>query len=547
MLSLLVHRLYLMKDKYSKITNNILQGLRTKRVSKRFLDTLSKNLKMYVGMEHKSFLRFFPVVSKKDVLLYKIYLSLFNFFEHYFDVHIYIQPPPSLKNIKPELWNLMYYASKLKEEGILSHVHRLTGFYDEPSLFRYKSVIAGEDDDSFHGVGHSLFSEEKALLTSLGEVVERYCFRNFSPAPSQIKNSSYKEIKDDALDPFSFSGTSEEFRRKSVSSRLQPFTDEDVFRWVKGYSLTQNKKIWIPWQPISTHPSINKMLLEKKEPIIRLPISTGSAAGEKKEDAIYRGICEIIERDSFMITYLNTLSPYKIKSSDFKNKEIISIRKQLDKYGLDFHIMYLPTDTPCHVVMAVLVPRNKDINDRPHFSIGMKSDFNLDTAVIGATSEALNARIAIRGMLKDVDLNSGPEPDDKEAIGQLDRLYMWHTRPELFSKIEFLWKGKYINFKDIPSFPFTASYEDKVKIFVNHFKKQNYEVAYVENSTPAVRKISKKNKYSFRSFFVIIPKMQPMHLFELMPYFSGERIKSVPKKLNYKVDDSINTFPHPFP
>ena len=43
--------------------------------------------------------------------------------------------------------------------------------------------------------------------------------------------------------------------------------------------------------------------------MLRWAVTTGLATGQSLEEAIAKGILEVVERDAFMISYLNRLSP----------------------------------------------------------------------------------------------------------------------------------------------------------------------------------------------------------------------------------------------
>ena len=505
--------------------------------------TLSLNLSMRQG----DFFALFPLSTLGEKLIRKIFSYFSTCFEKHFEVKVYVEPPENIQNINPELWKLLHLGGLYQKEGVISVIKKRTGYNDEPNVYSFEARLPGNVREGFHGIGYSFFSEQEALVTSLGEAIERHCFLHFTPPSHDILDSTYKEIAGEAIDPFLFAGISEVLRKQNVNPDLRPFTHDNVFRWIQGTSLTQKRKVWLPLQSVTANPSIEKELGEKGERLLRYAVSTGAASGEGPHDALYRAICEIVERDAYMITYLNCISPSKLHIEEC-SKEIQTIAKNIDKHNLTLQLLYLPTDVPCHVVMAILLPRSARPIDRPYFALGMKADLDINIAIRGALNEALNSRIGMKTMLRDIPEPFGPNPDEAEKIGQDERIYLWQTRPELIDKVQFLWSGKYIAMKEVPVFEMhSASFAKKLQFLIDHFKKHNMEVAYIENTTPAVRRVCKKVPGAFRSFFAIIPEMQPMHLYEEAACLAGERIKKVPKKLGIEVDDKINTMPHPFP
>ena len=71
--------------------------------------------------------------------------------------------------------------------------------------------------------------------------------------------------------------------------------------WVRGYSLTQRRALWVPLTaaymglslPVSEH--------------VLFPTSTGLAAGTSFRHAVLNALCEVIERDSLALFWFPRL------------------------------------------------------------------------------------------------------------------------------------------------------------------------------------------------------------------------------------------------
>ncbi|MCX6741529.1 MAG: hypothetical protein NTY61_03985, partial [Candidatus Parcubacteria bacterium] len=133
---------------------------------------------------------------------------------------------------------------------------------------------------------------------------------------------------------------------------------------------------------------------------------------------------------------------------------------------------------------------------------------------------------------------------DLKKIGREERLIYW-AKTENLSKMDFFLKGpvKKINLgqnfygiNDNQNY-----YKEKLKILSEDLKDKNYETCYAELTTEEIKKMG------LRCVQIVIPKLQPMHLNESIPYFSGERLKEIPLKLGYQTADVLNKEPHPFP
>ena len=77
-------------------------------------------------------------------------------------------------------------------------------------------------------------------------------------------------------------------------------TPKSRLNWVKGYSLTRKKTVLVPASVV-----FSDYARESHQPILLMKISNGAACGPDKNFAIYRGLCEVAERDSYMNCFIN--------------------------------------------------------------------------------------------------------------------------------------------------------------------------------------------------------------------------------------------------
>ncbi len=143
-------------------------------------------------------------------------------------------------------------------------------------------------------------------MKTVGEGLERFCLCVYREKHFLL--STFDKISQKALSPLSFAGISPSQRQANPRLKID---EKSVFRWVEGFSLYDKKKVFIPAQLVYVgykyHP---------QEPMIREQISTGAAAADSFKGALYKGICEAVERDAFMITYFNKLSPSNNRTRD---------------------------------------------------------------------------------------------------------------------------------------------------------------------------------------------------------------------------------------
>ncbi len=402
-----------------------------------------------------------------------------------------------------------------KKFGLVKSLEKTLKFNDEPKLHHYVIALAGRQFSS----GTAL-SDERARLKAVCEAIERFCLSKYDGKTSII--SSYSKLEQ-ALDPTSLAGVAPQDKKKFGN-----YDGNTKFAWVSGLSMTRNDKIWIPAQLVYVP-------YQSNEPVIRNTISTGAASGTSYSAAIYRGLCEVIERDAFMITYLNKLPRSVIdiasaKSEDVRRLDYIFRRYDLERYSFD-----ITTDVGVPVILTILVDRS---GVGPSVSLGMKCSFNVEEALLGSMEEAQQTRPWIRGEMHKF-LQTGKMPPEQRHF--LERAFFWYD-VGMIKKLDFLLKTKNkIKISRIKSRNFKDSNE-RLRAVLRALR--GYETDVVDLTDKKI------GRAGFRVIKAIVPEMQPLHLVEGRRYLGGRRLYAVPRILGYRKRDSkyddLNKTPHPF-
>lgn len=278
----------------------------------------------------------------------------------------------------------------------------------------------------------------------------------------------------------------------------------------------------------------------QKEPLLRWSVSTGLATGKSYAEATAKGLLEIIERDAFMLTYINKISPPRISleylaKQDEKLREIL---RSFKRYRLEVHLLELPTDFSVNIILAVIIDRSEI---GPALCVGARAGFSLRDCVVDSLSEALKIRLGNRK--RENDSNN----HNLSAVQQ--RIEYW-SKLENLPGIQFLLDSPSLKYLELDKNFYDCSGEDDIareKRFateLEHLKAQLRKTgieAYSQSITP-----KKIEDLGLKCVYVLSPQLQPLHLDERIPYLGGKRISSVPKKLGYSPAEKLNTLPHPF-
>lgn len=366
-------------------------------------------------------------------------------------------------------------------------------FTDEPKFFQYTSFVKNDNGSALDN------NNSIAEIKSLGECIERTCLATFEKNDF-IKNS-YSKLKNKSINPVEF------INYAKITSKVKNNSANAIFNWTYVTNYFTNKKVLVPAQIIYVP-------YKAEEFVLRNPISSGAACAFKKEDAIYRGVCELIERDAFMLTYLNKQSAHKIPLDIINNKEIKEIIEKFKRYFIEVNL-FLLSEEFIPSVLCVLVDRS---GVGPAVSVGAKTDFDTKKAIRGALLEAQHTRLWIRYQM----MQGKKSPKKLHTLE--DRGLYWapiHT----IEKISFLLDSK--NF--IISLPKNIK-NNKLEKIMDLLNKKGYEVYIKDITMPVV------SKHGLCVWKVVIPKLHPLYLFEDLKYLCGGRIGNEKK----------NSIPHPF-
>lgn len=414
-----------------------------------------------------------------------------------------------------------------KNKNFILSISQSPLYNDEPKLFAYSAMYKlhrkqKHDFDYSYGVS---FDKKIALMRVLGEGLERYCLDNFKIPIEKIASTT--ALDEPHLNPPRVSSFSKKQLQQEAYKQFR-FTGKTKFQWTSGFSLNKNKKILIPAQLVSFDFDF------VKEPMIASPISTGVAAGSSLEDAIYRAASEIVERDSFMISYLNMLPSPKVNLQKIKDKRVKHVLATFDRYMLELVVLDITTDLGIPAYAAITLDRT---NLGPAVSVGLKAGFNRLDCILGAIEESLMTRAWVRDKFVYVE----PHHKNEETIQNIeDRAFLWFS-PNMIEKLNFWLKSdKNIDVTEYDTPEPYDNLERVMKILI----KRDIELMYVDITN------EKMKQYGFTIVRVIIPELQPLYLNDHYPYLGKKRLYSAPVTMGYskqaKKEEQLNKVSHPF-
>ncbi len=475
---------------------------------------------------------FLESLSQKTSELHKKSIRAFvTFIERRLGALI-LRSPEFLSPYGPKTYDPLIVAQDLIQAGILAELPRMTTtFCDEPPIRMWHTVTAGKHNHLTGGI--SAYDDAAALYAAIAEGLERYLWAETSDYFLVPMVATEAEIakRGPRVALNRFAGLSAEQREHTTELAILPGSQ---FLWIKGDSLVSGKKTFLPAQIVSAQDA-NRSHDGVREPLVRIGITTGLATWTDRTGARLRGALECIERDAYMIWWLNQLivPRMSIQALCARDSELADLVATCARYRIQVHVLRLVTDAPTHAVCVVLEDTSPV---GPRFTYGLKASRQLPYAVKSGILEALRARNTFRQYRAQ---GNSWNPDTKIAeIGHRDRLYYWSV-PEHASHLASLITGPEVEPEaSIWDADTEAGHLDRI---VAWCRDVGYELLSVPLGT------SRSNPTSWHVEMTVIPELQPTYVHEKLRQASGLRLASVPKLFGYSPRKSPYTAaPHPF-
>lgn len=421
------------------------------------------------------------------------------------------------------------------ETGIITGIRRVPVPPGEPAIESY--VVDREDFAPLtdgtampHEEGGCGFERDEALVATYGEAVERYCGCLYRQA--SFRTASYADLTEPAVDPTAVVNFSA--RQRAAMAGVDSLCSvDDELSWVAGTDLATGATTHVPAQLVYLSYPPNA------EPFIRNPISTGLAAGSTRAMAVRNGLCELIERDAFMIYYLTEteLPVVDLATAPPRLRRLVD---RVTAHGLELTVLDATTDLGVPVAIAVLVDRRS----RPAVTVAAAGGPDAAAVIESALEEAVQTRLW--GIHNIDELGSPADLDPGEITSFRDRGLFW-AAPERIADLDFwIESSREATFGEFVAAELAdgtdAAPDGSV---VDRVTAAGYDCYGVDVTTRDVAALG------FTVQRVVAPRLQPLYLLERLRYFGGDRLSAVPVEMGYRTtpptEDSLTTVPHPFP
>jgi len=301
--------------------------------------------------------------------------------------------------------------------------------------------------------------------------------------------------------------------------------------WIQGVELISGAEFWLPLQKVVL--SFSK---PRNEIVYISRLSTGHACGSSFQQAAVGAMHEVIERDSFMLTWHLKIPGVRIEIDHCQNNGLAELYAHMCKYLTGEDKLYVFDISKTEGVYTILSFIKNDLPSAYGIIVSAASHPDPETAVLKALEELCQCQhFAYHNLLGE----RGAEYQQMEIkdIDNLHKHFFYYSTGTRSKNIDFIFEGnKRISLSKMPSFA-NGTYESNLA-YLTHLFNQRKQPVYLADVT--------KNEIRGDGYYVlkcVIPGYLDLEVTQQYRQLKYSRLQRYSKELGR----SINHNPHPFP
>ncbi|WP_276357943.1 TOMM precursor leader peptide-binding protein [Cohnella caldifontis] len=375
-----------------------------------------------------------------------------------------------------------------------------------------------------------------SLASALLEGLERNCGTTPRGKKTVVRDS-YRNLADMALNPTDVGLYSPE-QYADEDFPFEPFDQDAPLTWVWGYSFMRESPILVPEGLVYYHAAFGGSLANEG--------SNGCALGGSLEEAVFHGVMEAVERDSFLMAWYARLPLPRLDPFSAGDRELgLMAERLIAVAGYELNLFNATTENGIPSIWALA--KNK-----------RRTGANLICAAGASLDPVRAAKSAVyelAGFTRFLSEQAEARREEiLEMLGDSNRVEemphhaLVYALPEAEERLRFLRNPErpVRNFADefaerAPSPDLT----EDLRGVLNRFRRLGLEVIVVDQTSA---ELSRNGLHCVK---VLIPGLLPMTFGHRMRRVHGlDRLLKVPMALGYTdrplTENELNPYPHPF-
>ncbi|PYS75923.1 MAG: bacteriocin biosynthesis protein SagD [Acidobacteria bacterium] len=434
-------------------------------------------------------------------------------------------------DVEPDVRRLLELVSP--KVGVIRSLTKVARGVEEPNPpVMYQAVLSHFDyrmapqvERSAAGKGRT---DSEAIRAALGEAVEHYCASHVNKETTKL--ASREELPDAVAPPECVLYSDAQYaRQKFPYHRWQP---QDALTWTPMLELPTQREVFAPAQLVYLN-----FTAQREEDFLTAITSNGLAAGPNLEFAILNGLYESVERDGFLITWMNKLPAPGVDFSG-ANGLAQSIKAHYVQHGTEIRVFNVSTDIPIYVMMAVALDKT---GEGPAVLVGLGCHLDPQVALTKSLLEVCQVHPG------EVSRYREQPPAQRlrsyEDVRTLEDHSAFLTVPERIGECSFLLdNGRVQPIEELPNRSQGSAAAD-LQTCVDALMRAGCRVLYADLTTPDMA------DYGFRVVRTIVTGLQPIHFGYGEERLGGRRLFEVPHIMGHAAgvrgESDLNPCPHP--
>jgi ribosomal protein S12 methylthiotransferase accessory factor len=460
--------------------------------------------------------------------------------------HLPIDLPENANiSLQPSLkFNTETYRCKplddLAEILLIDYLDERTGLFNKKTVdllspfsnvnVNLPSVIGNE---ASAGRSHSYAQSE---LTAILEGLERYS-GTIPRGKRTAIHDTFRNLSDRALNPLEV-GVYSADQYAQADFPYRPFDPDLPMNWVWGYTFMQERPILVPEQLAYYSSGTGDGFVMEG--------SNGCALGGSLEEAIFYGIMEVVERDSFLLTWYAQLSVPRLDPYSSHDKELQLMIDRLEVIaGYDIYLFNTTMENGIPSILAIAKNKGKT---GAHLICAGGAHLDPIRAAKSAIQEVAGNMIFLGERLKENREEYYQMLKDPYLVGRMEDHSLLYSLPESEDRLHFLLEQnrppRTFEEEFKPRMP-AADLTEELQDVLQQFRRLNLDVIVIDQTAPETL----RNKlYCVKA---LVPGMLPMSFGHHLVRLTGlERVLKVPLTIGYKenlqTQQELNSYPHPF-
>jgi ribosomal protein S12 methylthiotransferase accessory factor len=419
--------------------------------------------------------------------------------------------------------------------GIVRSLEECLAPSSEPPLFRVACAVGrgrgliGSPLHHLSGIGGTGRSRQEAVAAAVGEALERY---SASYVPHErLVHASAAELGAEAVCPQRFALFSDR-QYEADGFPFERFTRDLRVPWVRGWSIRDGRAVWLPAELVYLGDAVSDGARR-----IGYATSSGAACADSTGEALVRGLCELLERDAFMIVWANRLSLPLIDVS--RHERLRALEQDLfARTGL----CYSAVDMSCvHGLPSVLAVVRAPADVAGALGVGAGTAPSLERAWWKALAEAFSARAA-GAKLALLACEPPHRPEEIRSFEDHIRYYADHTAAGAAAYLDA--SPERVDAGSIPRLEGETAAE-QVAALSDRLRSAGSSGYAVDTTAPDVRALG------LSVVKAVVPELCPLDVAHTARHLGGRRLYEAPVTLGLRAEpldeDHLNPEPHPFP